>query len=647
MFAMVGLLLALLALAVHAHNRTFRVGAPDQFLLDGVPFRVVSSSVHYFRVPRALWRDRLVRVRAMGCNAIQTYVPWNWHEPQRGHWDFTSPERDLDAFLALCQELGLLVLLRPGPYICGEWEWGGMPWHLALEHNLTVRTYNDAFVSRVSQWWAVLFALVRPHLIQSGGPVVMVQMENEFGHYGDVVTNAQDRAYMEFLIAFARQHLGPDVVLYTTDGPTAVAQGSFAGSVVLTLVDYGPRQDPDAAWALQRVMNPPGLSPRMCTEYYVGWLDTWGNGYQNRSTAQAVSTLNAILASNASVNVSACGRAHPELTSYDQFYMGFGGTNVGFWNGADYDGTLWSNGVINVVTQSYDYNAPVSESGSANYGPEGTNKFTAISATLAAHGQRTAPLPPVARVFVPRPQRPRGHAALVDNLAIFPQHQLSTDDPVFMEWLGQSFGYTLYTRKGPHAAGLLVLPQVNDRVHVFVDGALVGSPLLHNASQRSVYIPAAARSLGLMVENLGRVNFGPTIVDQRKGLSGPVTLRNVPLQRGWSATCVQDLSAQRLAPLAWNSTAVCMRLPCFWRYLVAVHEQGSDLFVRFDGWGKGSLIVNGVHVGRYWATTPPQRTIWVAATFLTANTEIILFETDVLHSTPPPLYFSASAVWSQ
>ncbi len=312
--------MALLLAAVASQSFTVE---HNSFLVNGSAVRLLSSSFHYFRVPRALWADRLLRLKALGVNSVETYVPWNWHEPRPGRFDFASTERDLAAFFRLCSSLNLMVLLRPGPYICAEWEFGGFPAWFA--DDVVIRTYNEPYLKRVALFWTALFAQVRPFLFEAGGPVVMVQMENEFGSYGNVLTNPLDKRYLEYLVQLARQLLGPNVVLYTTNPLQSMPFGTLTDGSVVSLPDFGPGADTEVIWSAQKRFNPPGKSPRMCTEYYTGWISTWGKTLANTSSAAVAKTLEKLLSEGASMSL----------------YMGFGGSNFGWWNGADFDNGLF------------------------------------------------------------------------------------------------------------------------------------------------------------------------------------------------------------------------------------------------------------------------------------------------------------------
>jgi beta-galactosidase len=609
--------------AVVCAAQTFTV-ENDNFVLNGTAVRLLSSSFHYFRAPHVLWRDRLMRLKAMGINSVEAYVPWNWHEQRPGEFDFSSPERDLAGFLALCHSLDLLVLLRPGPYICGEWEYGGFPsW---FPDDVVVRTYNGPYIALVTRFWTEVFGIVKPFLFENGGPVVLIQMENEFGFYGDVQKNPLDKQYLEYLVQLTRALLGPRVVLYTTTPIDSMGQGTLTDGSVVSLPDFGPDTNSSAVWAQQKQFNPPGKSPRMCTEYYTGWISTWGAKLANTSSADVASSLETLLSQNASVS----------------FYMGFGGTNWGWWNGADLDKDEWSKGNLQPVLQSYDYNAPVSESGTFNLGADGVNKFLAVQAVLQKYHSRTLPpLPPLAPVGVPPPLASSSYAHLFENLVAFPSFALPTD-PVFMERLNQSFGYIVYSHIGEVAKGVLRLPQLNDRVHVFADSKLV-TVRYHNDHLLDVLFPGASSSVTLMVENLGRVNFGPALQSQRKGLEGPVHLNVVSKLRKWTAHSVA-LEPSELAMLSWRNGS-CSQLPCFVQFHLNL-AQPVDLFISTEGWSKGVVLVNDFNLGRYWQASMPQKTLYVPACLLkSGDNRIVLLETDVLPGASPLLRFSPTAVW--
>ena len=369
-----------------ATTRSFII-ANDEFVQDGSPMQIAAGEIHYSRVPVEYWEDRLERLRAMGLNTIQTYVPWNWHVATRGAPDF-SGNRNISRFISLAQRVGLLVVVRAGPYMCGEWEFGGLPAWLFENGSVPIRTDASPYIDLALEYWETqLMPQIAPHIYANGGPVVMVQVENEFGSYGDVSQHAADRAYMVKLIASARASLGSSVILMTTDGGSTgyMSRGSIHGSSVYTVGDGC--SNAAACDAAQKQFNEPGLSPMFCSECYTGWLTHWGEAGAN--TSSSASHVASIL-------------AHP-LNGSVSLYMGHGGTNFAHWAGANGGGGK----SYEPHETSYDYDSPISEAGEHGY-HAGVDKFAAMQSTLAAArsggariGVRVRDAPPPAEPALP------------------------------------------------------------------------------------------------------------------------------------------------------------------------------------------------------------------------------------------------------
>ncbi|GBG61457.1 hypothetical protein CBR_g21802 [Chara braunii] len=316
--------------------RRFRLGE-DTFFLDGKPLQIVSGSIHYFRIHPEYWRDRLMRVKALGLNTIQFYVPWNFHEQKRGNVRFDGWQ-DFPKFCRIAQEVGLLVMLRLGPYVCGEWEFGGFPEWLLTE-NVELRSSDPAYLRLVDEWWDHLLPEVVPLLYKNGGPIIMVQVENEFGAYRPSKNESQ---YLKHLVNRAKAALGNDVVIYTTDQPPSITFGSLPGGSVYSAVDFGMYQDSAAAFKIQKDFNAPGPSPPMNTEYYTGWFTCWKDPISITDFSILAKGLIGVFKMNASVS----------------FYMAHGGTNFGYWSGAYGSETKFATDIT-----SYDYDAPIREDG--------------------------------------------------------------------------------------------------------------------------------------------------------------------------------------------------------------------------------------------------------------------------------------------
>ncbi|XP_077790162.1 beta-galactosidase-1-like protein isoform X3 [Podarcis muralis] len=400
-----------LQLQASSTDRSFRIDYVNNcFLKDGARFRYISGSIHYFRVPPAYWKDRLLKMYMSGLNAVQIYVPWNYHESQPGVYNF-SGDRDLEKFLNLVAELDLLVILRPGPYICAEWEMGGLPSWLLTKPDIALRTTDSDYLQAVDRWLGVLLPKIKPHLYHNGGNIISVQVENEYGSY-----YACDYNYMRHLLGVFRASLGEEVVLFTTDG-TSVSElkcGSLQG--LYATVDFGPEENVTEAFMLQRLYEPKG--PLVNSEFYTGWLDYWGEAHSTKSAKKVANSLQKILEMGANVNM----------------YMFQGGTNFGYWSGADYkDG-------YKPITTSYDYDAPLSEAG------DPTDKLYIIRSVISKFqelpaGPMPPPTPKFAYGYVSVPQR----VALLDVLAILsPSLPLYSSYPITFEALKQAHGFMLY-----------------------------------------------------------------------------------------------------------------------------------------------------------------------------------------------------------
>ncbi|MFJ9080767.1 beta-galactosidase family protein, partial [Streptomyces sp. NPDC102278] len=324
----------------------------DGFRLDGEPFRFLSGGLHYFRVHPGHWRDRLRKARLMGLNTVETYVPWNLHEPRPGEFRMEGG-LDLPGFLDLAAAEGLFVLLRPGPYICAEWEGGGLPSWLLADPDIRLRSRDPRFLAAVDDYFRQLLFPLRSRLATRGGPVLAVQVENEYGAYGD------DTAYLEHL-ADSLRGCGVDVPLFTCDQPADLERGALPG--VLATANFGSRSA--QSLAALRAVRPSG--PLLCTEFWIGWFDRWGGNHIVRDAEDAAQELDELLATGASVN----------------FYMFHGGTNFGFMNGANDKHTY------RPTVTSYDYDAPLDEAG------DPTEKFNAFREVIAKYAPvPTEPLP--------------------------------------------------------------------------------------------------------------------------------------------------------------------------------------------------------------------------------------------------------------
>ncbi|KQW06995.1 beta-galactosidase [Streptomyces sp. Root369] len=559
----------------------------DGFLLHGEPFRIISGAMHYFRIHPDQWTDRLRKARLMGLNTIETYLPWNLHEPEPGTLVLDG-FLDLPRWLRLAQEEGLQVLLRPGPFICAEWDDGGLPAWLLADPDIRLRSSDPRFTGPFDNYLDQLLPLLRPFMAAHGGPVIAVQVENEYGAYGD------DTAYLKHVQQAFRDR-GVEELLYTCDqaNPEHLAAGTLPGT--LATVTFGSRVEENLA-AL-RAHQPQG--PLMCSEFWIGWFDHWGGPHHVRSAADAAADLDRLLAAGASVNI----------------YMFHGGTNFGFTNGANHKHAY------EPTVTSYDYDAPLTESGDP--GP----KYHAFREVIARH--TATPDEPAPS---PSPQLPLTDVDLDHRAPLLPYvrglSSTSTEAPVTMNELGVHTGYVLYRTTLPGSGdGLLHFTGgVGDRAQVFVDGASVGVLERERHDETlSVRVPHAGAVLEVLVENMGGVNYGPRI-GAPKGLLGPVSFQGAEL-RGWECRAVplDHLAAVPFGPSEATTDAV----PAFHRGTFEV-DTPADTFLALPGWTKGQAWVNGFHLGRYWSRGP-QHTLYVPAPVLRPGTnELVLLE---LHAT--------------
>ncbi|MBM7566041.1 glycoside hydrolase family 35 protein [Paenibacillus sacheonensis] len=612
------------------------------FIYDGEPVRLLSGAMHYFRIVPELWRDRLLKLKACGLNTVETYVAWNVHEPNEDEFRFEGMA-DVCAYIALAGSLGLHVIVRPSPYICAEFEFGGLPAWLLADSDMQLRCSHPAFLRKVDAYYDELLPRLKPLLCTNGGPIIAVQIENEYGSYGN------DARYLEYL----RQALlvrGIDVPLFTSDGPTdALLQGGSVPGVLAT-VNFG--SNPGSSFDKLKEYRP--NAPLMCMEYWNGWFDHWGKPHHTRGAAEVAAVLEEMLSAGASVN----------------FYLFHGGTNFGFGSGAN----CQEPNLYEPTITSYDYDALLDESG------EPTDKYFAVREVIARYSNvEPLPLPPAAD------RQAYGRVELSEQADLFEQLDVLSAPirsvaPMPMEKLGQNYGYILYTTRvsGPRPEERLFVQEVRDRALVFVDGAYQGvierAPTMQSLP---IAIPAEGARLDILVENMGRINYGPYLKDA-KGITEGVrlgfqflfdwTIRPLPLAdlsglhyaRGRSADRSSDRSIVYSANLstgrpADSSIVLSAGLPTnLTAALSAAHPDSrtaglpaateeprfykgtfqtascADTFLDMQGWTKGVVFVNGFHLGRYW-NKGPQRTLYVPAPLLRkGGNEIVIFE---LHHT--------------
>ena len=604
-------LLVFLFISHYSEARSFVIDYEnDCFLKDGEPFRYISGSFHYFRVPRFYWKDRLMKMKAGGLNAVQTYIAWNIHEPVHGQYNFEG-DADLVSFIELANSVGLLVILRPGPYICAEWEFGGYPpWLLMKNTSMRLRsTDNKQYLSYLESWFNVLLPKLKPLLYSNGGPIISVQVENEFGDmryfYGC------DHDYLKFLENVLREHLGDGVILFTVD---SAREGLFECGTIPSLyatVDFGVGTDPENAFAVMRKFSPKG--PLVNTEFYPGMFDQWGRPHHTAPAEEVAKTLDKILSMNASVN----------------FYVYEGGTNFGFMNGA-------SNGLKLAVT-SYDYNAPLTEAGDT------TTKFHILRETIAKHEKiPEIPIPPNTTKFAYGKVQMAQLSTFLDVVPKLsaPHGPVNSTLPLTMEQIGQNYGFILYRTQIPLQFAqsnviLKVSSLVQDRAIVYVGKIRQATMYKSPKDQTAALIVGNVLQLDILVENMGRWN-GP--LPQPKGILGNVTLNDAILVN-WEIYPINldnlfsetDAFSQPLRPDTNDLVNMDNSFAPSFFYGQFPVNSSYDTFLHLPGWSKGQAFVNGFNVGRYWPVIGPQMTLFVPANVVSLKQKtasVLLFELD-------------------
>ncbi|HXJ90563.1 MAG TPA: beta-galactosidase [Candidatus Binatia bacterium] len=550
----------------------------DHFVLDGKPFQIISGEMHYARIPREYWRDRLRKARAMGLNTVSTYVFWNAHEPKPGVHDFAG-SLDVAAFIRMAQEEGLYVILRPGPYSCAEWDLGGFPAWLFAEPGIALRSTDDKFLVPAERWLKRLGQELAPLQLTHGGPILAVQVENEYGSFGN------DKAYVRRIYDALRNAGFTDALLFTADGGDELAAGTLPD--VHAAVNFGPGNAKSEFEKLRKFR--PGR-PIFNSEYWDGWFDHWGEHHHSTDTAQQAKEIDWILSQGYSINL----------------YMFHGGTSFGFTSGANWDHQTYEPDVT-----SYDYDSPVSESGAL------APKFFAFRDVIAKHRPgMTVPEPPAALPVIEVPEfQLRESASLWSNLS----DPKRLEQPRNMETLEQYYGYILYRTKLKAAAkGELFLPGMRSYARVYLNSKLVGVADRRKKQDRVKIQANDGETLDILVEGTGRINFSRELLSERQGINGAVTLAGQELT-GWQ---IYPLAMDDFSHLRFSAADNNAATPTFYQGSFDVQTIG-DTFLDLRGWGKGAVWVNGNPVGRFW-NVGPQQTLYLPAPFLKKGSNKVL-----------------------
>ena len=592
---LIALLLLSLQPAVKAQG-SFEAG-DGTFLLDGKPFVVKAAELHYPRIPRPYWDNRIKLCKALGMNTVCLYVFWNAHEPQPDQFDFTG-QNDLREFVRLCQANGMKVILRPGPYVCAEWEMGGLPWWLLRKKDIRLRENDPYFLERVDRFQKAVASQVGDLTVDNGGPIIMVQVENEYGSYGI------DKEYVGNIRDMLRRNFGDKVTLFQCDWSSNFLDNGL-DDLVWT-VNFGTGANIDQQFERLRQVRP--HAPLMCSEFWSGWFDKWGANHETRPATDMVAGIDEMLSKGISFSL----------------YMTHGGTNWGHWAGAN------SPGFAPDVT-SYDYDAPISESGQT------TPKYWELRRTLAKYmgGERQARVPAAIKSMAVPQFALTEFAPLFDNL---PAPKTDRDIRT-MEEYGQGFGSILYRTVLPELTSetLLTVSDPHDFAQVFVDGKYVGR-LDRRNGDRELMLPPCRRGavLDILVEAMGRINFGRAIKDF-KGITDRVTLTETRDGRefvcdlkDWTVFNIEDTpeyyASTAFRPIAEAVPDTDGRLPRgIYRGTFTVRKP-HDTFLNFETWGKGLVYVNGHPLGRIWEIGP-QQTLYMPGCWLReGDNEIVVFD---------------------
>lgn len=555
---------------------SFAIGDQD-FLLDGKRIQIRCGEIHAARVPREYWSHRLRMCKAMGLNAVCAYLFWNMHEPEEGRFNW-SDRADVAEFCRLAAAEGLWVILRPGPYSCAEWEMGGTPWWLLKRNPIEMRSRDPKYMEPAKRYLREVGRVLAPLQVTRGGPILMVQVENEYGFYGD------DTQYMAEL----RQAVidaGFEVPLFDCNPTYKLGIGSPPG--LFHVVNFG--SNPNEGFDKLRQLQPKG--PLMCGEFYPGWFDTWGNPHHRGNTRNYLNDLETMLKRNGSFSI----------------YMAHGGTTFGLWAGCDRP--------FKPDTSSYDYDAPISEAGWA------TEKFHLTRELFSRHllpGESLPEIPAPLPVISFDPVRPRDAAPVFANLP----EPIRDEVPRTMEAYDQGFGCILYRTRIPAGpAAPLAIERVADFGHVFLDGRPAGV-LDRRRPQSRFILPErkADATLDILVEPMGRVNFGREMNDP-KGLHAPVKLGGKEL-KGWEIFRL-PLGDDAPSNLAFDRKKPAG--PAFWRIGFDLDKTG-DTFLDLRGWGKGVFWLNGRCLGRFWNIGPTQTAFAPGCWLKRGRNEILILD---------------------
>lgn len=565
----------------------------EDFYLDGNPFKILSGAIHYFRVDESDWYHSLYNLKALGFNTVETYVPWNLHEPKEGEFDFEAG-LDLQKFLAQAQELGLYAIVRPSPFICAEWEFGGLPAWL-LEKDMRIRSSDPNFITSVSRYYDRLLSLLLPYQLDNGGNILMMQLENEYGSYGE------DKAYLRAIRDLMREK-GVTCPLFTSDGPwrATLAAGTLIEEDILVTGNFGSKANANFD-QMQDFFDEHGKKwPLMCMEFWDGWFNRWKEPIIRRDPAELAEAVREVL-ERGSINL----------------YMFHGGTNFGFMNGCSARGTM----DLPQVT-SYDYDALLDEAGNP------TAKYFAVQSMIKEHYPEYLTGPPLVKESLEIANIP-----LAEKVSLFANLENLTEPisslyPKRMEELGQSYGYLLYRTQALWDAEEEKIRVIDgrDRMQLFVDGQ-------HQATQYQTEIGedifvdgkvGESQQIDILMENMGRVNYGHKLLadSQRKGIRTGVC-KDLHFMLDWQHWPLDMSRLDRLDfSREWQENQ-----PAFYAFDFKM-KAVADTYLDLSDFGKGVAFINGHALGRFWEVGPTLSLYIPHAYLKEGDNRLIIFETE-------------------
>ena len=571
-----------LSAASKSKVHTFEAGK-GHFLLDGEPFLIKAAEIHYARIPAEYWEHRIQMCKALGMNTICIYVFWNYHEEEEGVFNFEG-ERELSRFLKLCQKHDMWVIVRPGPYVCAEWEMGGLPWWLLKKENMELRSQNKDFMQAVGRFQRRLAKELQPFMLKNGGNILMVQVENEFGSYGT------DKAYMSAMRDSLRAAGWEGTAMFQCDWSSNF-QNNALDDLIWTL-NFGTNAKPLSQFKTLRTIRPD--APLMCSEYWSGWFDGWGRKHETRSADAMVKGIGTMLENGISFSL----------------YMTHGGTSFAHWAGAN-------NTHFSPDCTSYDYDAPINEQGAA------TDKYHKLRALLQEYSDKPLPEIPLAKPIIKLNDIDfSGYAPLESNVS----KVITSEQVLAFEEMDFGYGSALYACALPACpeGGYLRITEPHDFARIFVNDKLIGELYRGLKEQHTLKMPVVNQgdTLRILVEAMGRINYSRQIHDH-KGITEKVELiksaEEVILLKNWEIS----LMDARTYPVEWNN--IVGKKPGYYKAEFKLKKRG-DSFLDVSTWGKGFVWVNGHCLGRFWKVGPQQTLYCPAVWMKKGKNEIVVMD---------------------